>query len=76
MAMKKFLNRPEAFVDEMLEGILAAYPAELKSVANDLRCIARADATARGTVGLATGGGSGHLPLGISDTSQSARSTK
>ena len=63
MAMKKFLNKPEAFVDEMLEGILAAHPSQLKSVANDLRCIVRADAPTPGTVGLATGGGSGHLPL-------------
>lgn len=61
--MKKFLNAPEAFVDEMLQGILAAHPNELKSVANDLRCIVRADAPVAGKVGLATGGGSGHLPL-------------
>ncbi len=61
--MKKFINKPEAFVDEMLEGILAAHPDKLKSVANDLRCIVRADAPKSGKVGLATGGGSGHLPL-------------
>jgi phosphoenolpyruvate---glycerone phosphotransferase subunit DhaK len=60
--MKKFLNRPEKFVDEMLEGILAAHPDQLKSAAGDLRCIV----TSRpkpGKVGIATGGGSGHLPL-------------
>jgi dihydroxyacetone kinase-like protein len=60
--MKKFLNRPERFVDEMLEGILAAHPDKLRSAAGDLRCIV----TARprpGKVGIATGGGSGHLPL-------------
>ncbi len=60
--MKKFLNRPDRFVDEMLQGILAAHPDRLRSVAGDLRCIA----TARprpGKVGIATGGGSGHLPL-------------
>lgn len=61
--MKKFLNEPEAFVDEMLEGILAAHPTQLRSVANDLRCITCADAPNAGKVGLATGGGSGHLPL-------------
>lgn len=42
--MKKFLNSPEAFVDEMLQGILSAHPHQLKNVANDLRCIVRADA--------------------------------
>ncbi|MCG8481090.1 MAG: dihydroxyacetone kinase subunit DhaK, partial [Spirochaetales bacterium] len=61
--MKKFINKPEAFVDEMLQGILAAHPDKLKHVADDLRCIVRADAPKRGKVGLATGGGSGHLPL-------------
>lgn len=61
--MKKFLNKPEAFVDEMIEGILAAHPDKLKNVADDLRCIVRADAPRTGKVGLATGGGSGHLPL-------------
>jgi dihydroxyacetone kinase DhaK subunit len=61
--MKKFLNKPEAFVDEMLEGILAAHPEQLKNVADDLRCIVRADAPKSGKVALATGGGSGHLPL-------------
>lgn len=61
--MKKFLNKPEAFVDEMLEGILAAHPQALKNVADDLRCIVRADAPVSSKVALATGGGSGHLPL-------------
>ena len=61
--MKKFINKPEAFVDEMLQGILAAHPDKLKHVADDLRCIVRADAPKQGKVGLATGGGSGHLPL-------------
>jgi phosphoenolpyruvate---glycerone phosphotransferase subunit DhaK len=63
MAMKKFINKPEDFVDEMLQGILEAHPDQLKHVADDLRCIVRADAPVQGKVGLATGGGSGHLPL-------------
>jgi len=61
--MKKFLNAPEAFVDEMLEGILAAHPEQLKPAGNDLRCIVRADSPRKGKVALSTGGGSGHLPL-------------
>lgn len=60
--MKKFLNKPEAFVDEMLEGIYAAHPGQLTHVAGDLRCLVTARPKA-GKVGLATGGGSGHLPL-------------
>jgi phosphoenolpyruvate---glycerone phosphotransferase subunit DhaK len=60
--MKKFINRPDRFVDEMLEGILEAHPDKLKTVANDLRCIVTARPKA-GKVGIATGGGSGHLPL-------------
>ena len=61
--MKKFLNNPEKFVDEMIQGIVAAHPAQLKYVADDFRCIVRADEKKEGKVGLATGGGSGHLPL-------------
>lgn len=61
--MKKFLNKPEMFVDEMLEGILAAHPDQLKNVADDVRCIVRADAPVKNKVAIATGGGSGHLPL-------------
>ncbi len=61
--MKKFLNKPETFVDEMLEGIIAAHPDKLTTVENDLRCIVKAGEKKKGKVGLATGGGSGHLPL-------------
>ncbi len=60
--MKKFLNAPEAFVDEMLEGIYTAHPRQLQHVADDLRCMVTAKRVP-GKVGLATGGGSGHLPL-------------
>lgn len=60
--MKKFLNAPEQFVDEMLEGIYAAHPGELTCAAGDPRCLVTARAV-KGKVGIATGGGSGHLPL-------------
>lgn len=58
--MKKFLNDPVNFVDEMLEGIYKAHPA-VTYAADDLRCLVTAR-TKPGKVGLATGGGSGHLP--------------
>jgi dihydroxyacetone kinase-like protein len=61
--MKKIINDPNAFVDEALEGILAAHPTMLKAVSADRRAIARADAPIKDHVGIVTGGGSGHLPL-------------
>jgi dihydroxyacetone kinase-like protein len=61
--MKKFLNKPEDFVDEMIKGIIAAHPDQLTYVENDLRCVVKSGEKKKGKVGLATGGGSGHLPL-------------
>jgi dihydroxyacetone kinase-like protein len=61
--MKKFLNKPEDFVDEMIKGIIAAHPDQLTYVENDLRCVVKSGEKKNGKVGLATGGGSGHLPL-------------
>ena len=60
--MKKFLNKPETFVDDMIRGIMAAHPDKLTYVNDDLRCVVTAKVK-KGKVGLATGGGSGHLPL-------------
>ena len=60
--MKKIINDPMAFVDEMLEGVLAAHPDQLKAAA-DPRAIVRADAPVKGKVAIVTGGGSGHLPV-------------
>jgi dihydroxyacetone kinase-like protein len=60
--MKKFLNEPERFVDEMLEGIYAAHPGVVTCAAGDPRCFVTACPVA-GKVGIVTGGGSGHLPL-------------
>lgn len=59
--MKKFLNDPVDFVDEMLEGIYRAHP-EVTYTADDKRCMVTSKPKA-GKVGIATGGGSGHLPL-------------
>ena len=60
--MQKLINRPDDFVDEMLEGILAAHPDQLRRGA-DPRAILRVDAPVKGKVAIATGGGSGHLPV-------------
>jgi dihydroxyacetone kinase-like protein len=61
--MKKLLNDPEDFVDEMLDGLLAAHPDQLRAASEDRRALVRADAPADGRVGIVTGGGSGHLPV-------------
>ena len=64
--MKKIINKPERVVDEMIDGILKAYPYHLRKVASSdrgTRGLVLADAPIRGKVGIATGGGSGHLPL-------------
>lgn len=61
--MQKILNTPKEFVNEMLEGIVQAYPDQLKAVEGDLHSLVRADAPVAKKVGIATGGGSGHLPL-------------
>ena len=64
--MKKILNAPDSYVDEMIEGILAAYPNHLKAAAvseRGTRGLVVANAPIEGKVGIATGGGSGHIPL-------------
>lgn len=61
--LRKIINDPTAFVDEVLEGVLAAHPDHLRRAAGSPRAIVRADAARPGTVAILTGGGSGHLPL-------------
>jgi phosphoenolpyruvate---glycerone phosphotransferase subunit DhaK len=60
--VKKLINDPEQFVDEMLEGLLLAHPDQLRSASADNRALVRADSPRQGRVGIVTGGGSGHLP--------------
>jgi dihydroxyacetone kinase DhaK subunit len=61
--MKKILNDPNRFVDDMLEGLYSAHPNMVARVGGDLHCLVRADSPVQGKVALATGGGSGHLPV-------------
>jgi dihydroxyacetone kinase-like protein len=61
--VKKILNSPQAYVDEMLDGLVAAHPEALRRLGDDGRVIARADGAIKGKVGIVTGGGSGHLPV-------------
>jgi phosphoenolpyruvate---glycerone phosphotransferase subunit DhaK len=60
--MRKILNDPNEYVTEMLDGLLKAHPEQL-AYAEDVHAIVRADAPVQGKVALATGGGSGHLPV-------------
>ncbi len=61
--MRKLINDPEEFVDEVLDGILLAHPAQLlRATPTEPRAIVRADAPGD-RVGIVTGGGSGHLPV-------------
>jgi len=61
--MKTFYNQDENYVNEMLEGILSAHPGMLKKVNGEIRAITRAEAPINNKVAIATGGGSGHLPV-------------
>ena len=60
--MKKIINQPENYVNEMLEGLYIAHPDMITYTADDLRCLVTANKV-EGKVGIITGGGSGHLPL-------------
>lgn len=60
--MKKIINDPDDFVDEVLDAILLAHPTQLRSAPGEQRAIVRADPP-DGRVGIVTGGGSGHLPV-------------
>ena len=57
------MNDPVHFVDEMLNGILIAHPNQLRTTGGDLRSVVKTGPGIKNKVGLATGGGSGHLPL-------------
>jgi len=61
--MKKILNQPKNFVDEMLTGLMLAHPDQLSFAGGDPHCVVRAVSPVQGKVALATGGGSGHLPV-------------
>ena len=59
--MKKLINDSAAVVDEMLDGMVAAYPEQLRRL-DDTEVMVRADAPVSGKVGIVSGGGSGHEP--------------
>ena len=59
--MKKLINDPDDVVDEMLDGMVAAYPDQVRRL-SDTKVLVREDAPVDGKVGIVSGGGSGHEP--------------
>ena len=60
--MKKFINDPDAAVEEMLEGAVMAQRDYLKPIGETRRALVALDGPRKGKVGLVIGGGSGHEP--------------
>lgn len=60
--MKKIINKPEDYVKEMMEGLYIAHPDLITYTGDDVHCLVSVNKKP-GKVGIATGGGSGHLPL-------------
>jgi dihydroxyacetone kinase-like protein len=60
--MKKILNDPQAYVEQMLEGLILAHP-QYYARCGDGRVVKRPDGPRQGKVGIVSGGGSGHLPI-------------
>ncbi|MBO9127720.1 MULTISPECIES: dihydroxyacetone kinase subunit DhaK [unclassified Rhizobium] len=60
--MKKLMNGPADYVDEVLEGLVLAHP-RLTLDGSAKRVVRRREGVTKGKVGIASGGGSGHLPL-------------
>ena len=61
--MKKLLNDPFDYVDEMLAGLCAAHPEYYRQCGDSGRVITRANNAAPNKVGIVSDGGSGHLPI-------------
>ncbi|GAQ25173.1 dihydroxyacetone kinase subunit DhaK [Tepidanaerobacter syntrophicus] len=59
--MKKVINNPENVVEEMLEGMAAAYPQYVRKL-DGFDVMIRTNAPVKGKVALVSGGGSGHEP--------------
>ncbi len=61
--MQKLMNSPESYVQDMVEGIIAAHSDQIALLDGDFRIIVRAKKPENPKVGIVTAGGSGHLPL-------------
>lgn len=61
--MKKFLNNPRHFVEDCLEGILAAHGDFYRTQPGNPKAMVLRHFPAQDRVSIVTGGGMGHLPL-------------
>jgi len=59
--MRKLINDPDEYVEEMLQGMVAAYPKRMRRL-EDTEVLVRTEAPIEGKVGIVSGGGSGHEP--------------
>lgn len=59
---KKLINAPEALIDEMIAGMVAAHPDMLCVEGATGRAVVAVDGPRDGKVGIVIGGGSGHEP--------------
>ncbi|SNY91649.1 dihydroxyacetone kinase [Cohaesibacter sp. ES.047] len=59
---KKLINAPEAIIDELIEGLVAAHPDMLGVSGKTGRAVVSLDGPRDGKVGIVVGGGSGHEP--------------
>ncbi|HCU23079.1 MAG TPA: dihydroxyacetone kinase, partial [Candidatus Atribacteria bacterium] len=62
--MKKFINKYENLIEEMVEGYVLANSDKVKRLPTE-RVLVYANAPIQGKVGVITGGGSGHKPAFI-----------
>jgi dihydroxyacetone kinase len=60
--MKKFINRPEDVVEEMLQGLVVLQPGSVRLVGNKVMVRADAGRVRDQQVAVLSGGGSGHEP--------------
>ena len=60
--MKKFINRPENVVDEMLEGLAILHPGSVRLPGHKALIRADAEQVREQQVAVLSGGGSGHEP--------------
>lgn len=61
--MKKILNTADTFVQDTMEGIVAAYGDRVGLLNDDYRVLVNKHPVQDGKVAVVTAGGSGHLPL-------------
>jgi dihydroxyacetone kinase-like protein len=66
-ALKKLINDPLKVTDEMVEGLVTAFPNLVRKL-DGLNVVVRKDAPIRGKVGILAGGGSGHEPFWLGYT--------